>query len=43
MSKSTTTTEEFDSEGNLLKRTVEVWEDDPSPEEVLQDLLENHR
>lgn len=29
MSRSTTTTEEFDTEGNLIRRTVEVWEDDP--------------
>jgi len=35
MSKTTTTTEEFDTEGNLLKRTVEVWEDEPTLEDVL--------
>lgn len=48
MSKSTTTTEEFDAEGNLLKRTVEVWEDEPTieldvaeePEEEIADTTD---
>lgn len=34
MSRSTTTTEEFDTEGNLLRRIVEVWEDDPDEAET---------